>query len=704
MRQHTTAAPWRWHTQTTLRWVGRHTPWWLAVFLVALVVRVVYVLTVDPPFASPTSPQLLWGAMRLAARAELWREVLVTDNWREWNGWTIAPLYPLFLTLLVKIVGAHLILIRMVHALLDALVAVGVASLGRAVGGPRGTWAGMVLAFFLPSVMLSSEVLTECLHTPLLVAGLVCLVRAVTDARAGRSAASAAVGGALFGLSALARVVSSAFLPIAALWTVFECGWRRGVRLASLFVGSAALIIVPWLVRNYSLYGRYVPIETVSVFNLWQDNAAGNPSGRQMQARDVVRCKHTACSSVQAVAYTIENVVSAPGAYLDRVRGDWTHLWRPESIRMWLVAELPVAWWWHVIPIIFGDGIFFVAQALFLAFMLAPPRQPAHRLLVLWAGYYVFLITVPFHSEIRYRSALTPFLIAAAWGGWAALGRRPLRGLGRRQQAALAIGSLWAAWQLVPYVEPLSRVVASAPPLWRAHTAIEQQRFADARREIEVAAARDPGAARPWRRYGGWLARAGQPLLAAEAYKHGAQQATGTWLATLVPSLQRDAGRPSSPTPVTGEGLGLDQGGWRSLEAAWHELPPLRADCVTLGQNDFGMARGFYGHTAIERWTSRQAWLRLVPRRPADEHRVVLWMDSGPLTQPAVSVRVGRDEPHVFRVGREPAAYEMRARVAPGQPVLVQIESPTLTTSDAAPEQGVRVWRICVQPVTVRSE
>lgn len=690
-----------------LRRVRTRTPWWLALFLVALGVRAAYILIVDPPFSHQTSPQFFGVAMDLAARVDLWHHICASDRWREWDGWTVAPLYPLFLAMLVKMVGARLLAIRLVQAALDAAACVGVGALGRAVGGVRGASAGFAMALCLPCVVLSSEALSECLHTPLLIAGFVCLAYAASEEMERRSAVIATTGGVLYGLSALTRTVSSAFLPIAALWLIYECGWRRGAKRAGLFVGTAVLVLLPWLARNYLLYGRLVAIETVSIINLWGDNAGINPGALQAQTEDVVRCKHVGCSSMQAVAYTFENIVAAPGAFVEKVGGQWWHLWRPEGVRMWLVAELPTPWWSHLTRVVFEDGIFLVAQALFLAFMLAPLRRPVHRLLTLWTCYYVFLVAVVFHNEIRYRSALTPLLIAGAWGGWAALGRRPLQHLNWRQWAALAVGGLWAATTLLPYAPVAARVVASVPPLWRTHAAVVEGRFADAEREIAVAAKRDAGAARPWRWYGGWLARAEQPLRAARAYERGATQPAGGWLTLLIPSLLRDAsGRPPRG-PATGVESGLDQGGWGDLEAAWEELPPLRANCITLGRADFGLVRGFYGPDPGGRWTRHRAWVRILPKHVAPEQRVTLWMDSGPpspLAQLEVTVRVGHDGPTVFRAGGRSAPYEVRAHVAADEPVLVEIEAPTWTTIDSAPDQGVRIHRVCVEPVQARAE
>ena len=130
----------------------------------------------------------------------------------------------------------------MLQCFLDAFSAVMVGALGRALGGRRGTWAGLAYAAYWPAVELPSRTLTENLHTPLLLAGFATLARSsAEDDSSRRTMARAAAGGFLVGLSALARAVSAAFLPLAALWRWRVRRGRAGaVQAAAILAAGAA--------------------------------------------------------------------------------------------------------------------------------------------------------------------------------------------------------------------------------------------------------------------------------------------------------------------------------------------------------------------------------------------------------------------------------------------------------------------------------
>ena len=159
---------------------------------------------------------------------------------------------------------------------------------GAALAGRGGTWAGLAYAAYWPAVELPSRTLTENLHTPLLVAGFAVLARAsplAEDARRSRIAHVVA-GGFLIGLSALARAVSAAFLPLAALWQLrARGGGRAGLVQASALLVAGAAAILPWTIRNTVVIGDPVLIETVGIWNVWTDNAFVDDHGRSQALR-----------------------------------------------------------------------------------------------------------------------------------------------------------------------------------------------------------------------------------------------------------------------------------------------------------------------------------------------------------------------------------------------------------------------------------
>src|SRR5207237_1336434 len=136
--------------------------------------------------------------------------LLRSDEWRTWaQNWTIAPLYYPFEALVFFLFGAHLGALRLVQCVLGAVAAVAVGALGREAAGPRGWLAGLGYAFYAYSIELPCWTLTENLHNALLAVAAALLLRSVTR----RSLRLTVAGGAVLGVSALARSVSSAFLP-----------------------------------------------------------------------------------------------------------------------------------------------------------------------------------------------------------------------------------------------------------------------------------------------------------------------------------------------------------------------------------------------------------------------------------------------------------------------------------------------------------
>src|SRR5262245_10601014 len=195
-----------------------------ALFAIALAARLAFVVLLDQPLLFQHQYTYFTSALRIAEHPHPLRYVLSSDDWRLWDGhWTIAPLYYLFAAAVFRLFGPHLLPLQLIQCVLDSLVAVGVACLGRRLAGPRGDWAGVVYALYWPAVELPSWTMTENVHTLLLVGGVL-LLGSEAAARAERRALAG--GGFLVGLSALARSVSSAFLGLLVLLRL----WRDGVR------------------------------------------------------------------------------------------------------------------------------------------------------------------------------------------------------------------------------------------------------------------------------------------------------------------------------------------------------------------------------------------------------------------------------------------------------------------------------------------
>jgi 4-amino-4-deoxy-L-arabinose transferase-like glycosyltransferase len=686
----------------------RRAPWWLAVSLLALGARLAYVLLVDPPIAYSTAAGYLSWALDLSRQKDVLGFILNSDEWRDWNRvCTLAPLYQVFLLGVIKLFGAHLLPIRIVQCIFGALAAVSVGVIGRALAGSRGTWAGVAMALFWPGVQLPAETLTENLHTTLFVAAIAVIILALGWQDPRKGAALAAAGGILLGLAALTRSVSFAFIPLAALWIFFEAGWRRGLKLGSVIVLAGMAMVAPWTLRNLRLYGELVPIETAGVYGIWNDNAFVSRSEYQRQIIAITASPRLGERARTYLKFTRRNLAREPWAFAWKVQSNLQHLLRPDGLRTWLVTDAPAPTWQPLADVLLDDALFLAAQGLFIVFVLAAARSPSARLVLIWTAYYVVMLVVVFHTEIRYRSVLTPFLLAGACAGWAAL-RGAARPRPWRIRLGLALGILLIVANLIPYVLPASRVLSASVPLWKAKTAITQGRFDDAQREVAVAAARDPGSPRPWRLYGRWLTQAGQPLLAARAYENAAGRRLGRWLTAFVPPLLREAGRAQSPAAgrPTAAALPVNQNDWSLLEAAWRDLPPPRTSCVQLGVDDVGAVRDFFPPTSGGRWTRHTARVRLRPAQGSSVEPVVIVMGSpepSPLTGPVVTVHISGAAPERLTLDRVMRPFRLNARPKAGAPVDIEIVTPTWMRSGWPADVGVKVARVCVGAEAARA-
>jgi hypothetical protein len=676
------------------------------VFAAAFTLRLAFVLVVDEPLLYTHQYNYFNGGLQIAEHPDPWTYVLASDEWHTWgDGWTMAPLYHLFVGAVFRLLGAHLRTLQVLQCVLDAVAAVMVGALGRAVAGPRGTWAGLAYAVYWPAVELPSRTLTENLHTPLLVAGLAVLAHASPplDKDARRSVIGrAAAGGFLIGLSALARSVSAAFLPLAALWRLRVRGWKAGRTEAAAILVAGAAAILPWAVRNTVAIGDPVLIETVGIWNAWTDNAFVDSHTYDVQALRIHRQPTPEARRALALAFARRGLRDSPGAFAWKVWNNLEHFFRPEGLHQLLTAEQPRPAWRHAASLVLDDAILVGAVLLFVVFVGAGRKTPARALVLLWTGYYLFMLVVVFHNEIRYRSAFVPLLLAGAAGGASVLlERRPRR---RLLVPALSTGLVLAVLMILPFAGPMNRALRASWTLRPARAAIQRGDLAAASTAAFAAASRDTESARPWLTYGRWLTAAGRTAEAIDAYQRADLRRPDHWTPRLVlPRLLREAGREQEAAERLREAyqFSWNVDPWLALEVAWRELPPPRTDEVVLGRDDYGAVRGFLHPRNDHRWTTRRAELRLVPATAAPSYDVTLQMGSpepSPNAAPTVRVRAGRNPPVPFTLTRDVRPYTVRVPAPNEVPLVIVIEAPTWNLADQPPEQGVRVDRMTVVP------
>ncbi len=175
--------------------------------------------------------------------------------------------------------------IKLAQALIGVAGILLVAGLAGKVAGPAGSATGALLAAVYPPMAWSSGyVLSEPLYSALAL-GVVWLLHAdrADAGRAGGDHDPAAAGagaspgawlvlgaGLLAGVAILTKEHMVFFLPFAGLWLLR----RRGLVAVLVLALGVALVLAPWVARNYMVHGRFVLTAAHGGVTFWTGNNA----------------------------------------------------------------------------------------------------------------------------------------------------------------------------------------------------------------------------------------------------------------------------------------------------------------------------------------------------------------------------------------------------------------------------------------------
>jgi 4-amino-4-deoxy-L-arabinose transferase-like glycosyltransferase len=261
------------------------------------------------------------------------------------------------------------------------------------------------------------------------------------------------------GLAALTRPVFLGFLPVMAALLLWH--HRRDLRQAIVpLVGAAlvaALVIVPWTIRNAEVLGSCVPIASGGGNSLLAGNnpystgtlAGGDKFDRwfaeQLRARGI--------NEPSALGETTRSTVSGAiaGDYMTSHPLSTLAISLRKSYIFWIY---PIAHSSTYVPIqlvaVAADILLLAAVVIGVAGL---PRKGTGDVLLWGALIYFWLVQAVLHAEARFRLPLVPLLAVMAGGGLAMLadvaGRRRCREDARVRRAIViglsAIATVYAA-------------------------------------------------------------------------------------------------------------------------------------------------------------------------------------------------------------------------------------------------------------------
>jgi 4-amino-4-deoxy-L-arabinose transferase-like glycosyltransferase len=169
----------------------------------------------------------------------------------EWR----CPGYPAFLAAIYGIFGIKPWLVVLVQLLLGVASVALVYAVGMEILGPGAALLGsLVYTLDFATVQNILPHLPDTLLVTLLLGSVWMLLRGVRRDRM----MDLVFGGILFGLAALVKPIAQ-YLPVLAVpWILFFSGrgWKRAMAMALVLCFFFALTVLPWVGRNFALYGH----------------------------------------------------------------------------------------------------------------------------------------------------------------------------------------------------------------------------------------------------------------------------------------------------------------------------------------------------------------------------------------------------------------------------------------------------------------
>lgn len=179
--------------------------------------------------------------------------------------------YPLFLSAVYTVFGAHLIFAKIANAVLGAGLAVLTYLLGKEAFSQNKARLGALILALLPAQILYSSLLASETLFSFCSAAVILIV--VLSLKKRRQYLSICAAGALVGFASLVRSHALLLLPLLYIYVLIVVGAKRETLVKlSLLTVCAFLIVLPWMLRNAKVFGRPALLSTNSGVNFWIGN------------------------------------------------------------------------------------------------------------------------------------------------------------------------------------------------------------------------------------------------------------------------------------------------------------------------------------------------------------------------------------------------------------------------------------------------
>jgi 4-amino-4-deoxy-L-arabinose transferase-like glycosyltransferase len=210
---------------------------------------------------------------------DVWESETIARNLLEGRGFTyqflgttyrsyMEPLYPGLCAAVYALTGHSFLALGLVQAALGTLLVWLVFACGRRIAGDAaGLWAAGLAAVHPGLIAYTTKFHPFVLDALLLLAVLAAGLFFSTS----RPLRAAVVLGAAIGLCVLSRATVLVCLPVMGWWVAARLPRGRLVALA-LAAGTAALVVAPWVARNYLVHHRFILTRSGTGLVFWLGN------------------------------------------------------------------------------------------------------------------------------------------------------------------------------------------------------------------------------------------------------------------------------------------------------------------------------------------------------------------------------------------------------------------------------------------------
>ena len=429
----------------------RFAPAAAVIFAIAFAVRLVHVWQIrSAPFFS-----VLMGDSR---GYDEWARRIAGGEWIGRDVFYQAPLYPYFLGVLYAIAGHHLLLVRLVQAVLGSLACLFLALAATRFFSPRaGLVAGLMLALYAPAIFFDGLIQKSTLDVFFVCLALWLMSRTFNaehaehaeqrpSLRVQRVLRSSSWAWLALGLSigalSLTRENAIVFTAVIALWAVLPKNAKAAKRpkLAwrplALFLLGVAIIVMPVAIRNSSVGGGFYVTTSQFGPNLFIGNnprsdgsyqslryGRGAPEYERQDATELAeRATGRTLTPAEVSSYWTERahdiLAGRPGEWL-RLMGRKVALLVNRTEMLDTESQESHAEWSLPLRLTSIVGHFGILVPLAVAGLIVSwPHRRRLGVGVLYAMLFAYAASVVlFYVFARYRYPLVPFLILFASAG-----------------------------------------------------------------------------------------------------------------------------------------------------------------------------------------------------------------------------------------------------------------------------------------------